>query len=330
ITIISLIVERLLWLLFTIFVAEEMSFKFSFVSRRAFFALFGFGGLILVNNVANIVGYEAVKWVIGMELSVMDVGAYSLIAILAAMAATLSRSISSVLMPVASKYNALQQHDTNVLLALLATKYAVIISSSLCLMPLLLIEPMLSLWVGEKYPSEYISALAQSGMLLLFGQWFVTTIVCMLQMLHGVGKVWVPAIIAMSWALGGLGGVWVYLHWGQSSLFGAVTVITIARVIGAVLHMVYGLNILKIPTRRMLLGSIMRPGSAAVIACAMSYLLVQSFDVYELPSFVAAVIVLVAGYALLVWFMVLSGDERVIITDNIRSIFARKSRAVSS
>lgn len=329
ITIISLVAERLLWLLFSMSIAENMRFKFSLVSRWAMVALFGFGSFITLICVANMVGYVAIKWVIALELTVMDVGGYSLIAALALTASSLARSISNVLMPVASKYNALQQHDTNVQLALLATKYAMIISSLLCLMPLLLIKPLLTLWVGNNYTPEYISQLARAGMVLLVGEWTITTAVCILQILNGVGKVRVPTAVTISWAFGGLGAVWAYLHWVQNSMFAAVVGISIARVIGTVLHMFYGLNTLKIPPGRMLLGSILRPASAGIVVCAISYFLLSYFNVYKPTFFILVIIMLTIMYALLVWTVVLSRSERADLISNIRSsLLCRKSHGI--
>ena len=318
ITIISVVMECFLWLLFSISITENLQFRPSLVSRRAISTLFGFGGFITIIYVANMIGYEAVKWVIGLELSVVDVGGYSLIAAVAVAGDGLVRSISNVLMPVASKYHALLQHDTNVRLTLLSTKYTMVMSSLFFLMPLLLLRPMLTLWVGNKYAPGYISELAQVGVVLLVGQWFITTVVCILQMLNGVGRVRVPAVVTISWAIGGLGIVWAYLHWGQGSLFAAVVGITIAKIIGTAVHMIYGLSVLRIPSRQMFVGSIFRPACAGIILCVISYFLAGYFNVYRATSFITVVIILVIMHALLVLILVLSKSERAGIVNTVR------------
>jgi len=328
ITTIFLVAERLLWLLFSMSVAEDLRIKISLISRRAMTALFGFGGFIMVIYVANILAYEATKWVIGLELTVADVGGYSLIASVAVAGTGLVRSISTVLMPVASKYDALQQHDRNARLTLLATKYTMIVSSAMFLMPLLLLKPLLTLWISDQYMPEYIDLLARAGVILLLGEWFVTTVVCILQILSGVGRIRFPATVTLSWAVSGLGGVWAYLHWSKRSLLGAVVVITITRIIGTVVHMIYGLNSLKIPPKRMLLDSILRPGSAGVGACIISYFLLSNFNVYKPISFLLAVGALICVYSCLVWTLVLCRSERTSIIQGICSIVSRKSHAV--
>ncbi len=328
ITIISLLLERVLWAWFSKSVAEDLHIKASLVSRRAIFALLSFGGFIVVIYTANIVGYEAVKWVIGSKLSVIDVGGYSLLAYLAVAGDGLVKSISTVLMPVASKYNALERHDTNVRLILLSTKYVMVVSSGLFLMPLLLLRPFLTLWVSDKYEPEYISLLAQAGIIVFLGQWFITMTACMLQILNGTGRVRVPALVTLSWAVGGVVSVWAYLHWGGNSLFVAVVVIMIARIIGAAAHMIYGLSVLKIRPGKMFIGSVLRPACAGVAVCVISRFLLSYFDVYKLATFVLVVIPLVITYFLLVWILVLTKSERTGTMNNVRSLIRNKSFAV--
>ncbi len=328
ITTAALVVERLLWLWFSRTIAVDMRIDFSLISRRAMIELFCFGGFVMVIYVANLLGYEATKWVIGLELTVADVGGYGLIAALAVAGGVLVRSISTVLMPVASKYYAMQAHETNSRLTLLATKYAMIVSGALFLMPLLLLKPLLTLWVGDEYAPGYLDMLARAGIILFLGEWSVTTVVCILQILSGIGRVRFPALVTLAWALSSLMGVWAYLHWWKGSLLGAVVVITTTRCLSAVLYMVHGLKVLNIRPGAMFAGSILRPTAAGLACCAAGYGLVCALNVYRPLSFLLATAVLTCMYGALVWAFVLSGNERTRTMNFIGSAVNRRNRNV--
>ncbi len=324
ITIVTLIIERIFWVVLSLRIAQNLRFGLSFWSAKALSILASFGGLILVIYVGNMIGYEAVKWVIGSELTVADVGGYSLIAYMATTAATLTLSISQVLMPVASKYSALGQHNTNAKLALRATKYVMIITSAACLVPLMLLKPLLTLWIGDEYTPEYISQLGKCGIILLVGQWLIATASCQLQMMSGVGYIRVPAVTVISWAICGVGSIWMYLHWGNGSLFGAVVIITIARIIGSTIHFFYGSHVLQIPRGQMLWESILRPGIAGLATVIIGYFLLGYLNGYELGSFILIVIMLIIVYCLFIWVIALSGSERMGMISSTRSLL-RKS-----
>lgn len=323
ISVISFVAERILWTIFSIRVSEKFYFGFSFISLKALIILVSFGGFMLIIHVANLLGYEAVKWVIGLELSVLDVGGYTLIATLAAFAGSLVRSIANILMPAASRLHALEQYEANTKLAFLSTKYAMIVSSGLCIMPVFLLKPFLTLWVGTKYSQEYLGDLALAGAVLLIGQWFITTAVCILQMLTGVGRIKFPAIVTFSWAVGGLAGVWIYLHWIQNSLLAVVIGITIARVIGSVIHLIYGMAMLQLQKTRFLMEAIVKPAITGIIGCVFCWSLSYYLDIYQLKWFLPVGFIVVGVYSLVIWVLVLGSHERAEIFGKARLVINR-------
>jgi O-antigen/teichoic acid export membrane protein len=272
------------------------------------------------------IGYEAIKWVLGIELSVMDTGAYTLIATLAVFAGATVRSIANVLVPVASRFDALKRHDKNTTLALLGTKYVMIVSGFMCLTPLFLLKPFLVLWIGDEYPVQYMSKLALAGMILLLGQWFITVAVCILQMLIGIGKIQFPAKVTIIWAVGGLGGVWIYLHWIGNSLLVAVIGIAAARAIGSVAHLIYGMTVFRLKSKEFLFGAILRPGLVGMTVCALSMVMMNHWDVYKIKEFTLTVILLFTIYAVATWTITLSSAERCAVLAALRPI-ANKMRS---
>ena len=317
ISVLALVVERILWVVFANHVAGRITLGISRITRPAFLTLIGFGSLILVIHVANLLGYEAVKLLIGRELSLIDVGGYTVIASLALYVGTMVRSVANVIMPVASRLHAMERHETNVRLTATSTKYSMVISSAMCIMPVLLLRPFLIFWLGragnesgQTYTAEYISMLAQAATWLLLGQWCITTAVCILQILTGVGRVKFPAFVTLTWALGGLAGVWAYLHWVDNSLVAAVVVITVARVLGSVVHLFYGIAVLRIDKLKFLFQTIIKPGIAAAVACAAGVLLISRLDPYVLVNFILVVAASCLVYAIITWLVVFGSDDR--------------------
>ena len=118
---------------------------------------------MLVIHVANLIGYAAVKWLIGLELSLNDVGGYTLIATLVGMAGALTRAIANIVMPISSEYEALQETQRAARLLIQATKYSFIVSSGLCLIPLPILKPLFAMWVGGSYSPADLDVIVASA-----------------------------------------------------------------------------------------------------------------------------------------------------------------------
>ncbi len=310
ITIVFSLIERMLWVVFSYRVLHALQIKISLISRKSLAILVGFGGFMFIIHIGNMIGYEAVKWVIGIELDVINVGGYTLIASLAVVAGELARSVSKVLVPVSSRYNSLNLHEKNVQLGFLGTKYTMIVANSLCVTPLLMLKPFLSLWVGKEYPQAYISHIALLGIVLLGGQWFISTAVCLIQMMTGIGRIRFAALVTISWAVCGLGVAWAYLHWVQSSMFAIVLTMTLARIVGSIAHLVYGMHVLGIRRIHFLLQAIFKPTLAGIAACGVSAVSMSYLDVFHITGFVLTAVIVMLVYLLATWIIALSAEER--------------------
>ena len=104
--------------------------------------------------------------------------------------------------------------------------------------------------------------------------------------------------------------MWVYLHWVDNSLFAAVVVITVARVLGSVVHLFYGIAVLRIEKLKFFFQAIIKPGIAAAVACAASALLVRQLDPYVLMNFILVVAASCLVYAIITWLVVFDSDDR--------------------
>jgi O-antigen/teichoic acid export membrane protein len=249
---------------------------------------------MLIINMANILGYEAIKWVVGVEMSVQDIGGYALIATIGVFIGTLVRSIAFVLVPAASQINALGEHAKNSYLALVSTKSAMIIASGLCIAPLFLYKNILVLWVVHTYQESYLNTMAQAVVIMLIAQTFICAAVCLLQMMTGIGKILVPGCVTMSWAVLGLSTVWAYTHWQKKSLVDVVVIISAARIIGSLVHLCYGLWVFKLSTQ-FVKDAIFRPVMAGLICMFLAIGLKYSIEIRSVYSFSQVALILVVS-----------------------------------
>ena len=327
ITIFTTLLEQMAWIYCSYKITKELKFRLRYVSMKMFRLLFSFGGFIFVIVLSNLLGYEAIKWMVNLEMPVREVGAYCLIATLAMFAGTMVRSIANVLMPTASSLHANNMHDKKILLAGLSTKYAMVVAGVFCLVPLFLLEPLLTLWVGKTYSSDYLSRVAFAGMILLTGQYIMDSSACCTQMLTGMGKVAFLSIVNLCWAIIGVACVWAYLHWFNSSIIGVSFIITVARIIGSFVKLAYGIKVIGIGVKEFFINSLVKPTIVCLAVCSAGYGLVKVINVYKIPEFLIAVMMLGIVYVIGTWLVTFSVEEKKEIISrlaNIRKILLGK------
>ncbi len=323
ITMLGFFLERGMWAFFSFRLLPQIRLGVRYLSMPAMKLLLGFGVLLFVIYVANLLGYEAVKWVIGSKLSLVDVGGYTVIATLAEFAGSLVRAISNVLMPAASHLNAQGRQADLQRLAFVSTKYAMTLSTGLCIVPIFLLEPFLTLWVGKEYPPGYLHTLSICGIILLAGQWVITISVCLLQMMTGLGRIKIPAVITLTWAVLGLIIMWTSLHFWIPSLLNAVIIITIARLIGTILYLFYGFKVLTIKPTYFILKTTGLPLFLGSFICGFVLMLSRWVDFYNLKYFLITSIVSVLAYVVACGFFVLDANERYGAICRVRLLFRK-------
>jgi len=309
-TILSMLGERLIWIYSSYKITDKIRFGLKYVSLQMFWILMSFGGFVLVIQVSNMLGYEAVKWVVSIERPVMEVGAYSLIATMAMFAGSMVRSIANVLMPAASSLEALNLNDKKILLASISTKYGMIVAGAFCVLPIFLLYPFIKLWVGEIYTPDYLRQIAIAAAILLSGQYVMSAATCLFQMTTGMGKVAFLAAVTCCWAVGGFGCVWIYLHFFSGSIIGVVVIIALARIVGAMVNLVYGIKVVGIKAKEFVINSLAKPTIVSLIVCGVGAILAKVMNLVRPVEFAAAVIILGVLYVAGTWVITLSVIEK--------------------
>jgi hypothetical protein len=90
----------------------------------------------------------------------------------------------------------------------------------------------------------------------------------------------------------------------------AVIGITIARILGSLVHLIYGMHILKISPQKLFFQAIARPTTAGLAVYICSVFLVKYFHVYNILQFCIVVMMLTILYGLSTWVISLDRNER--------------------
>lgn len=309
-TIFSTLVERLIWIYSSYKIAGTLRFGLRYISFKLFRGLFDFSRFIFIITISNLLGYEAIKWVISIEMPILEVGAYSLVTTLAMFACGMVRAISGILMPTASNFNANNLHDKNKTLAVLSTKYSMIVAGMFCIVPLFLFRPFLTFWMGDVYANSYLSKIALAGVILLIGQYIVDSSACSSQIITGMGNIAILAIITFSWAISGLLVIWVFLHWFQSSIIGVSLIITIARTLGSFASLIYGMKVIGVSKKVFFVNSLLKPTFVSIAVCCAGLGITKILNVYNLLEFILVILILGALYFVSNWIFIFSSTEK--------------------
>lgn len=225
------------------------------ISKRAALMIVGFASMVALITIANMVGYELVKFVIGFELGLENITRYGIVVFLVMFSFTLMQKISLVMVPVASKYQGLEDMDTVRYLFLTGSKYVSIIAVAVLIVIIPLFRPLLSLWVGSKY-----AGLVSMIIIMGVSQIFVGGSSCSQQTLSGLGKVGLVAVVSLIWAFGGTAVGWAYLaFFPEAGLLGFVIIITLARGIGSLVIIAYGVKTIAVNSAEFIYSVYLKP-----------------------------------------------------------------------
>ena len=319
--IISLIIERILWLIFKIRYCPQIKLRIRICNKQSVKLLLSFGVTMLVIHVSNLIGYESIKWIIGNKLNITDVGGYSLIASIVIMVGELIRAVSNAIMPFASKNQAEGKSNMNVVLLSTATKYTTLIALALCILPLFFLDKLFHIWVGENYSIEYREKLVLCTSIVLVGQWYLSGIAGpTIQMATGVGKIRVPAMITISWTLMSTVIIFIVLCNHYPDLYSVVIIMTVARVVAATVHILYGFKIFALDKHVFFFDSVLKPCISGLITIICMILLTSIFSMSSILNFIIYIFIAYLIFLLAVWNISLTNSEKNLVKRIVKRI----------
>lgn len=291
------IAERLAHLLVSYRIVSVPAISLSAINKEGMRLIVGFASMVLVITAANMLVSNIAKFIIANKLSLTDVTHYGIILLLIGTANMLVRNFVNVLVPVASKYQGLENYDVIQKMFLHGTKYAVIIVVASIGVTMPFLPGLLHLWMGPEF--EHLWSI---GLVMFIGQILSSSSVCANQILSGLGKVRFIAIAGLICAVSGLSMVWVYLHyWPGAILLGVAMIMVLYRATRATLIFVYGVKTVAIKWQTVVVKAIVKPllvgAFVAFLGFGLVYVMrIESWLVLVFSVFVTEVIFLMLTY----------------------------------
>jgi O-antigen/teichoic acid export membrane protein len=272
--------------------------------------IIAFASMVLLVTVANIAGYEMVKFIIGNQFGLDDVTRYGIMAFVVMFSFMLMTNIGGVMVPVASKYQGLGNMATVGYLFSVGTKYANIAGVGLLVVSIPLLGPFLSLWVGPKYV-ELVPLIVIMGI----SQILAGCSSCTQQVLSGLGKNGFVAVASLMWAFLGVGAAWSYAALvPAATLGGFVIIVSIARGLGTLAIVIYGMAVNRVDKKIFIYSSFIKPAAIGLLGCLLGFILTRFLSVDNWFMLTASAIVVEAAYFGLAFFLCLDGYEKKMLT----------------
>lgn len=299
-------VERLVHMLVSYKMRVVPGLSLLAVTRKGMRLIVGFASMILVITAANMLVAHVIKFIIGGKLSLMDVTQYSIILLLMGMANMLVRNFVNVLVPVASKYQGLENYDVIRRMFFHGTKYAVIIVVASIGVTMPFLPGLLRLWMGPEFVHLW-----SIGIVMFIGQIVGSTSVCANQILSGLGKVRFIAIVGLICAVSCLSMVWLYLHyWPGAILLGVAIIMVIYRTTVSASIFVYGIKTIGTRWQQLLAEAVAKPLLISGLLVLLGVGFVHFVRVESWLVLVSSVLAEEFIFFTLIFLFCLDGDEK--------------------
>src|ERR1017187_1914867 len=294
---------------------HPLKLRVSFVDRRAFKELFGFGVFRFIWIVANQLIFYSDAVVIGIFLGAGAITYYAIAGTLINYGRTFVSLVTDTFYPAATRMDAKQDLDGLRRLLIFGTRITLLISLPLCIGFFFLGEQFITLWMGKAYASsalflmvltipqfiglpQYVSALVLAGMArhrvlayVILAEGFVNLVLSIV-LVRKIGLVGVA--------------------WG--------TVIP-DLICTAVIIPFYTLRVLKLGVREYVTGAFVRPVVAAVPIIGLGYGLSHLVATPSWALFGGEVAAMCGVFAILSYFICLDSRQRAVAVGKLGNMF---------
>jgi len=284
------------------------------VTRLRLSIIAGFATFLLLATMGNVLVTHVLRVVIGRELGLSAIADYGVAVALVTFANGLIRSIVSVIMPVASKYQELGNDGILRKLVLHGTKHSVIVGLACFGVTAPLLPDLYRIWIGDDF-------VGLSGMTLVMfaGQTVISSSTCSSHILSGLGRVKYICAVSLGWASVTFVTVWCHLHfWPGATLMSTVTIMVIGRSIGAVALIAYGMRVTRAAWRQLLVQSYLKPLLVCSGVAAVGLGAVHVLPVATWSSLIAVVALLELLFLGICAWWCLDGKEKQLAMQLIR------------
>ena len=285
----------------------ELKLSLSKLSKKHFLIITNYAAMTAVVTVANLIGYEFVKFIVGIELTFEDVTNYGIVIFMVMFAYFLIQNISHIMVPAASRYQGLNDTENVKRLFLTGTKYVNFIGLGMFIAIAPILDNFIVLWVGAEYKS-----LTPMIILLGLSQVLVGAASCSQQTLSGLGKVKFIAAVSIIWAISGVTTGWLYLKFVPgATLANFVLIIALARVLGGAAIIGYGLKCMNVKILKYF-KTYYSPIVFSLLICIFSYFIDRQFQINSWIKFILWLVFFETTYLLIVFLGGLETWEKVL------------------
>lgn len=320
------IIERLCYLIASYRIIDNLILSFSYLNKKGINLIIGFASMMLIATMANMLAGHVFKFIIGIELTLTDLTYYGILLLLTSTASLLVRSFVNVLVPVASKYEALGDSSILQKLYLHGTKYAVIIILGLTYITLPFLKNLLGIWMGEQFKHIWFV-----GLIMFVGQILNSSSVTAKQILSGLGQVKILAISSTFSVVIGLGSCFLYLDlWEGALLSIAVLLLTSQSVINTIIIIKFSIKYIKIKMNYFLIKAYLIPLIISSFVLLLGLVLNYLIKINTWPLLILNVIFIEVIYYILVYRYALDSEEKSlfinILNKGLKKIYSLKSK----
>jgi len=117
--------------------------------------------------------------------------------------------------------------------------------------------------------------------------------------------------------------MWICMHWTSATFFSAVVIITIARIVGSALHLIYGIKKIRIPAYQFLTKAILYPSLCGLIVCISSWFIFQHWRIVDVFGLVLSGMGLFLLYFIITWMVAINSEERKGVMSKARLLFCK-------
>jgi len=242
--------------------------RVSLCDRAVLWSLLAFGSFLIYGDLAIMAASETSKWIVGKALSLDHVTFLSVAGYTTVAMGTAVRTMTLVLVPVASRFKARMNEGVLQDMLLRGTRYSSLVSMLVLAVVLPSMRPLLGLWLtpGMAWIAPYAVAMGIVDAISIPGN-------CAEQILNGVGDSRRPFQANLAWGVVATAVTAVtvcLLGWGFA---GAVIGVSSGKVVAWVLHSAFALRTIPVSRPRFVWQAYAQPLLAAIPAFAAGALL---------------------------------------------------------
>jgi len=285
---------------------------------ETFKVLFSFGGVIFLCTLCFMLNETGLKWIMGTLVSTSFVTHIAIMVAPVKMFENVVLAMTLTVMPVASKYDALENKQILSELFIRGTRYTALLALGAVIAAFFLLKPVLLLWLGQEYQflSNYIS-------IIFAGAAFAMTSNCAHHILRGLGKLRIALINSIvGQAILPVGTTLLIFLLKQQPYWAIAGGLTLGNVVYGLMQLGFCSKVIKVDYKKFIMRSYGQALLIAIPVLAFIHLVLGFIDISGFWPIISAVILGLCLSAMLFYVFFFTREERRLFNELLTSVFA--------